>query len=112
GQALEGAQHQLSITHDIEAGPVEVRQHLEEQRRGVGGVGDGVCLAAQKGAELLAEFGIEFGLAAAGDGPCLKHGRSLLMLSNIAAENKASRGRLGTDFRNNPRKDLSKLRPN
>ena len=47
-QALERADDELGAIEEIEAGPVEVGQGVEQQGGEVGGVGDAVTLAVQQ----------------------------------------------------------------
>ena len=48
--ALKRTQHQLvRRSQEVEAGPVQVRQRREQQRRGVGRIGDRIALAAAAG---------------------------------------------------------------
>src|SRR5207244_12202441 len=60
--ALKGPDHELPALEEIEAGPVHLRQSLEDERRGVGGVGDRIALAREQRAELLRETRVVRGL--------------------------------------------------
>src|SRR6185437_14161231 len=48
GFALEGPDYQLAATHEVEPRPAHLGQHVEEQRGGVGGVGDRIRLAREQ----------------------------------------------------------------
>ena len=55
-RTLEGAQHQLPLSHQVEAAPVHslvqvLVQHLEEHRRHVGARGNGVLLHCTRGGQ-------------------------------------------------------------
>src|SRR5437763_214930 len=60
--ALKGPDHELPALEEIEAGPVHLRQSLEDERRGVGGVGDRIALAREQRSELLRETRVVRGL--------------------------------------------------
>ena len=60
--ALERAEHQLAADVAVEAGPVEVGQRLEDQRGGIGHVGDRVGLARDQASSAAARSRYSVGL--------------------------------------------------
>ena len=80
GLALERADDQLAVLQKIEADPVHVRQRIEDQRRGVGRIGDQVALAGEQRFQLLRETLVVAGLvpeviAGSWRGSCALHGK-------------------------------------
>src|SRR6185312_971078 len=75
GAALERTDHQaagLGI-EEVDAGPVEVRQAVEDERRHVGRIGDGVALAGEQARELEGQLAIERGLVGGRSGARSQH---------------------------------------
>ena len=62
--ALKRAEHQFAFAHQVETGPIEIGQLVEEQRRHIGHVGDEITLVADQRGQLLVQLHIAFGRCA------------------------------------------------
>jgi hypothetical protein len=72
--ALKWPEDQFAgFLQEIEAGPVQAGQRLEDQRGGVGGIGDRVALAMQQARKLTAQLVIEGWLVILFDALCREH---------------------------------------
>ena len=85
GFALERAQQQLPAIQAVNAGPVDVRQSVPEQRREVGGVGNGIALAFEQGAGLLQQLRVARRLVGGGCGFEGDHAAASIGQSALAA---------------------------
>ncbi len=45
---LEGTENETRPAHEIKSGPVQIRNEIEDQRRHIGRIGDGIGLALEE----------------------------------------------------------------
>ncbi|MNI92245.1 hypothetical protein D3C73_1500150 [compost metagenome] len=55
---MKRAQHQLFVTIDVESGPVQALELIEQERRELRGVGNEVALVRQQGFQLRVQHAV------------------------------------------------------